>query len=159
MNPKNITTDARRKRLRDLITQVEQLPPSPERDRVLQEIRTRAVDVDTGVPPRAMLPTDPAPSISQPPQVPRETTAAAPKPVAPASARAATETSRNCASSQAAARERSAPILPSPQQSWLLRNDELLPFEDRPAPSRVAARRKPSAQQLGSGTSRSVAAI
>jgi hypothetical protein len=46
----------RLKRLKDLVDQLERLPESPERDRVLAEVRSRAVDVDTGVTPRAMLP-------------------------------------------------------------------------------------------------------
>jgi len=46
----------RLQRLRDLVDQLERLPASPDRDRVLTEVRSRAVDVDTGVTPRAMLP-------------------------------------------------------------------------------------------------------
>ena len=46
----------RLKRLKELVDQLEQLPASPDRDRVLAEVRSRAVDVDTGVTPRAMLP-------------------------------------------------------------------------------------------------------
>ena len=56
------------KRLKDLIDLLERLPASPDRDRVLSEVRSRAVDVDTGVTPRAMLPVrEPAP----PPVLPR----------------------------------------------------------------------------------------
>jgi hypothetical protein len=44
------------KRLKDLIDVVMQLPESPERERLLSEVRSRAVDLDTGVAPRAMLP-------------------------------------------------------------------------------------------------------
>jgi hypothetical protein len=44
------------KRLKDLMDQLERLPESPERDRMLSEVRSRAVDLDTGVTPRAMLP-------------------------------------------------------------------------------------------------------
>ena len=43
-------------RLKDLVYRIERLPPSEDRDRVLAEVRSRAVDVDTGVTPRAMLP-------------------------------------------------------------------------------------------------------
>jgi|SRR5436190_24194444 hypothetical protein len=46
----------RLQRLKDLVDQLERLPPSADRDRVLAEVRSRAVDVDTGVTPRAMLP-------------------------------------------------------------------------------------------------------
>jgi len=52
----------RLKRLKDLVDQLERLPASPDRDRILAEVRSRAVDVDTGVTPRAMLPVrEPAP--------------------------------------------------------------------------------------------------
>ncbi len=50
------------KRLKDLIDVVMRLPESPDRDRLLAEVRSRAVDLDTGVTPRAMLPLrEPAP--------------------------------------------------------------------------------------------------
>ena len=44
------------KRLREMVEQIQRLPASDERDRLLEEVRSRAVDVDTGVTPRAMLP-------------------------------------------------------------------------------------------------------
>ena len=50
----------RLQRLKQLLARIEQLPPSEERDRILSEVRARAVDVDTGETPRAMLPVDPA---------------------------------------------------------------------------------------------------
>jgi hypothetical protein len=50
-----MVTGRRVKRLRDLVAQIELLPVSPDRDR-LSEFRSRAVDVDTGVTPRANLP-------------------------------------------------------------------------------------------------------
>ncbi len=43
-------------RLRALVAQIELLPASPARDRMLSEFRSRAVDIDTGVAPRAILP-------------------------------------------------------------------------------------------------------
>jgi hypothetical protein len=49
-------TARRVKRLRDLVAQLELLPASPDRDRMLSEFRSRAVDLDTGVQPRAILP-------------------------------------------------------------------------------------------------------
>ena len=49
-------TGPRIKRLRELIAEIELLPESPERDRLLSEFRSRAVDLDTGVTPRAVLP-------------------------------------------------------------------------------------------------------
>jgi hypothetical protein len=51
-----LATKRRVKRLRDLVAQIELLPVSPDRDRLLSEFRSRAVDVETGVTPRAMLP-------------------------------------------------------------------------------------------------------
>jgi hypothetical protein len=59
------------KRLRDLVAQIELLPVSPDRDRLLSEFRSRAVDVDTGETPRAILPLRepaPAPLLHRPPQ-------------------------------------------------------------------------------------------
>jgi hypothetical protein len=44
------------KRLKDLVEMVQRLPESPERERLLGELRSRAVDLDTGVTPREMLP-------------------------------------------------------------------------------------------------------
>jgi len=62
--------EERVKRLRDLVDRLERLPASPDRDRVLSEVRSRAVDVDTGITPRAMLPArEPAPPARPP--VPR----------------------------------------------------------------------------------------
>jgi hypothetical protein len=61
----------RLKRLKDLVDRLERLPASPDRDRVLAEVRSRAVDLDTGVTPRAMLPlrepTPPPPARKPPP--------------------------------------------------------------------------------------------
>jgi hypothetical protein len=55
------------KRLKDLVDLLERLPSSPDRDRVLSEVRSRAVDLDTGVTPRAMLPVrEPVPPRVQP---------------------------------------------------------------------------------------------
>jgi hypothetical protein len=57
----------RLQRLKDLVQQLERLPESPDRDRVLAEVRSRAVDLDTGVTPRAMLPVrEPMPPPSAP---------------------------------------------------------------------------------------------
>jgi hypothetical protein len=59
------------KRLKDLIDVVMKLPESPDRDRLLSEVRSRAVDLDTGVTPRAMLPVrepDPVPVAPRLPQ-------------------------------------------------------------------------------------------
>ena len=51
-----MATGPRVQRLRDMVDQIERLPASADRDRLLSEIRSRAVDVDTGVTPRSMLP-------------------------------------------------------------------------------------------------------
>jgi hypothetical protein len=54
----DMSGDPRLKRLRELVGRLEQLPESDERNRVLREVRARAVDLDTGVAPRAMLHND-----------------------------------------------------------------------------------------------------
>ena len=51
-----MATEPRIQRLRDMVDQLERLPASPDRDRLLSEVRSRAVDVDTGVTPRSVLP-------------------------------------------------------------------------------------------------------
>jgi hypothetical protein len=66
-----MATGRRVKRLRDLVAQIELLPVSPDRERLLSEFRSRLVDVDTGVTPRAMLPlreSAPVPDLRRPPQ-------------------------------------------------------------------------------------------
>ena len=84
-----MATGRRVKRLRDLVAQIELLPVSPDRERLLSEFRSRVVDVDTGVTPRAMLPlreSAPAPTLRRPPQRDRapSITRMAPPPPAPA---------------------------------------------------------------------------
>lgn len=92
----------RLQRLKDLVDRLERLPASPDRDRVLAEVRSRAVDVDTGVTPRAMLPVrEPTPPPAAPkrrperyrPSVTTRTPAPARpvEPPRPAVARAATD--------------------------------------------------------------------
>ena len=68
-----MATEPRIKRLKDMVDQLERLPASPDRDRLLSEVRSRAVDVDTGVTPRSMLPMrepepEPAPVMTRPTQ-------------------------------------------------------------------------------------------
>jgi hypothetical protein len=58
MNNFALASEDRRRRLKRLVERLEQLPASPARDRMLSEVRSRAVDLDTGVTPRAMLPVD-----------------------------------------------------------------------------------------------------
>jgi len=67
-----MTRTERLQRLRDVIAEIELLPASPERDRLLSEFRSRAVDIDTGVPPRGMLPmAEPAVDPDRAPRRPR----------------------------------------------------------------------------------------
>jgi hypothetical protein len=59
------------KRLKDMVDMLDRLPASPDRDRMLSEVRSRLVDVDTGVAPRAMLPVrerEPTPAVPRPPR-------------------------------------------------------------------------------------------
>ena len=66
-----MTTGRRIKRLNDMVERIERLPASEVRDRLLREVRSRAVDVDTGVTPRAMLPLRepaPPPMLRRPPK-------------------------------------------------------------------------------------------
>jgi hypothetical protein len=58
MNNFATASDDRRTRLKRLVARLEQLPASPDRNRMLSEVRSRAVDLDTGVTPRAMLQVD-----------------------------------------------------------------------------------------------------
>jgi len=51
-----MATERRVQRLREMVGRIERLPASTDRDRLLSEVRSRAVDVDTDVTPRAMLP-------------------------------------------------------------------------------------------------------
>ena len=51
-----MTTEQRVQRLKDMVTLLERLPASSARDRMLSEVRSRAVDLDTDVTPRAILP-------------------------------------------------------------------------------------------------------
>ena len=68
-----MTRTERLKRLRDSIAEIELLPASPERDRLLSEFRSRAVDIDTGVAPRGMLPmAEPAPVADRAPRRARQ---------------------------------------------------------------------------------------
>ena len=53
-----MSSQDRLKRLRELLDHLERLPASPERERMLREVRGRVVDLDTGVQPRAMMPVD-----------------------------------------------------------------------------------------------------
>jgi hypothetical protein len=66
-----MSTGRRVERLNDMVDRIERLPASEARDRLLREVRSRAVDVDTGVAPRAMLPLrepEPPPMLRRPPK-------------------------------------------------------------------------------------------
>ena len=73
-HPLNLTLEGRQmtrverlQRLRERIAEIELLPASPERDRLLSEFRSRTVDIDTGVEPRAVLPIgEPVPAPERP---------------------------------------------------------------------------------------------
>ena len=51
-----MTTGRRMQRLREMAASIERLPASEARDRLLYEVRSRAVDVDTDVTPQALPP-------------------------------------------------------------------------------------------------------
>jgi len=53
-----LASPRRHTQLQRLVARLEQLPASPQRERMLGEVRSRVVDLDTGVTPRAMLPLD-----------------------------------------------------------------------------------------------------
>jgi len=65
-----------------VLARLEQLPESPESERMLREVRARIVDLDTGVTPSAMMPVDSAPALSmESTHAPKATTR--PRPDAP----------------------------------------------------------------------------
>jgi hypothetical protein len=109
------------KRLKDLVDLLERLPASPDRDRVLSEVRSRAVDLDTGVTPRAMLP------VREP----------APPPVLPKLPKRASSITRTAAPPSAPAVEfASSPFARglSKDREQTVCLDELLSLEDSPVP-------------------------
>jgi hypothetical protein len=115
------------KRLREMVDQIERLPVSPDRDRLLSEVRSRAVDVDTGVTPRAILPLrepEPEPVLSRRPKRERSTsiTRLATPPAAPA-----VEFARSASAA-------SSRYMPLEQLPWL---DGRLSLEDSLQPSPV----------------------
>ena len=63
-----MTGKDRLKRLRELLAQLERLPATAERDRMVRDVRARIVDVDTGVAPSALSrPSDSPPEIRRAP--------------------------------------------------------------------------------------------
>ncbi len=122
----------RLQRLRDLVARLEQLPGSEERDRVLSEVRARAVDLDTGETPRAMLPIDPE-------VLPPELSKPSPRATAPRKDLVAAYKPRPARSAAAQA----APFVPAtamPRIHELLAIDERLSLEESPAPQSQAPR-------------------
>ena len=83
-----MTTGRRVQRLREMVSQIERLPASTDRDRLLSEVRSRAVDLETGEAPRAILPLREPVLLPEPPGVSERDTArvtrTAPQPPAPA---------------------------------------------------------------------------
>ena len=118
-------SDDRLQRLRDLVARLEKLPESAERDRVLAEVRARAVDIDTGETPRAMLPVDaamPLPLANPAPSAPRkDVTPYRPRPERPISTR-------------------TFPLAPVTGRAELSPLDERLCLEEPPAPAEQAPR-------------------
>lgn len=76
--------DGRLERLRETVARLERMPASEERDRLLAEVRSRIVDVDTGFTPQPMRVVEPEPPDE--PEPPARVPPAKPKPpaVAPA---------------------------------------------------------------------------
>jgi len=66
----SVSTEHRLKRLRDLLHELERLPATAERDRMIREVRARVVDVDTGVLPSALLPVYPDSKVAAEPGSP-----------------------------------------------------------------------------------------
>jgi hypothetical protein len=69
-----MTGQDRLAQLRALMNRLERMPASPDRDHMLAEVRSRAVDIDTGIAPRPMRPLESGMTL--------EPEAVAPKPVA-----------------------------------------------------------------------------
>jgi hypothetical protein len=107
------------RRLKDLVDRLERLPASADRDRVLSEVRSRAVDLDTGVTPRAMLPV--REPILAAPAPKRERVTRIPRTAVPPPAR-----------SVQAARPALAGVPSQHRHEWLSM-DQLLSLEDAPA--------------------------
>jgi hypothetical protein len=70
-----MTDQDRLAQLRALLNRLERMPASPDRDHMLAEVRSRAVDLDTGIAPRPMRPLESASMTLEPEAV-------APKPAA-----------------------------------------------------------------------------
>jgi len=122
----------RLQRLRDLVAQLERLPGSEERDRVLSEVRARAVDLDTGETPRAMLPIDPE-------VLPPELSKPSPRAIAPRKDLVAAYEPRPARIAAAQA----APLVPAtamPRIHEPVALDERLSLEESPAPQSQAPR-------------------
>jgi hypothetical protein len=78
-----MSASERLKRLKDLVDQLERLPPSAQRDRLLADARGRFVDVDTGEEPGPMRVPEPPPPPAAPPFARPASPARPPRPAAP----------------------------------------------------------------------------
>ena len=122
-----MTTDSRVKRLKDLMDQIEQLPASPDRDHLLRQFRSRAVDVDTGVMPLAIVPLG-EPGVPAPTTRPKPTKTS-PPPRLPEPPALPTAPKHDHATSAADYSARSAALFREADRLWLEESqDELSPL-------------------------------
>jgi hypothetical protein len=138
-----VSSDHRVRRLRELLAQIEKLPVTSERERMLREIRARVVDVDTGMATSAMLPVDPVPALAM---ATGSSTAHAPKPVArsradhdrgrpagsPPERRRSVEAARPEAGSRSGARGTGVGLSAAQDREWLalVATNEVLSLDD-----------------------------
>ena len=78
-----MTTERRVARLKEMVARIERLPPSPERDRLLYGLRSRAVDLDTGATPQAISPPPEPARVPHPRKTSKRNTASNAKRTAP----------------------------------------------------------------------------
>jgi hypothetical protein len=120
------------KRLKDLVDRLERLPASPDRDRVLMEVRSRVVDVDTGETPRAMPVRQPMPEpiAHKPPTRHRPAAATRRVPCAPAPARVEVAPIEVALAPRASAPRSHQREQPLPTDGLLWLDDAQLPLDD-----------------------------
>jgi hypothetical protein len=106
-----MTDQDRLAQLRALMNRLERMPASPDRDWMLAEVRSRAVDVDTGIAPRPMRPLESGTSLEPEAVAPKPVAKAAPPAPAPAPAKPAP---RRVAPRVAAPVVRRAPVAETP---------------------------------------------
>lgn len=83
-----MTDQDRLAQLRTLLDRLERMPASPDRDWMLAEVRSRAVDIDTGIAPRPMRPLESGMTLEPQAVAPKPAVKVAPPAPAPAPARA-----------------------------------------------------------------------